>query len=179
MKRVLVPLEGTQAAETALPFLEQVCTPGDSVVLLSVSKPDEPARVGTHPGREIPGGFAGPSGGVTGTVTPDTSVFVETKDQSTERQINEVHDYLEDLAVGPRLAGFDVKTDFLVADDPAKAILQYARAMKPTLIAFQHRPQFGLRELLLGSFAKRLVQAEIAPVLFVSLAARDGGNIVA
>jgi nucleotide-binding universal stress UspA family protein len=137
------------------------------VVLLSVKKPEEPERIGSRPGEAVAGGFAGPSGGVMGVVTPDVSLFRETKEQSLDRQLSEARDYLEGLAGGLRSAGFDVKTEVRTDDHPARIILEYAKEMKPTFIAMLRRTHFGLGELLFGSVATQVVQAEVAPVLFV------------
>ena len=44
MKKVLVPLDGSQASEKALPFLHQVCAENDTIVLFSVQKPTYPVQ---------------------------------------------------------------------------------------------------------------------------------------
>jgi nucleotide-binding universal stress UspA family protein len=167
MKRVLVPLDGTKDAEAALPFLEQVCSPGDSVVLLCVAKPENPERSGSRPGRRVRGAFAGPSGGVMGMVTPDVPVFAETKDQSVERQLSEAHDYLEGIASELRKSGLEVATQAMIDDKPAEAIVDMAKEVKPTFIAMLRRTHFGIGERLFGSVATQIVEAEVAPVLFV------------
>jgi hypothetical protein len=46
MKKVLVPLDGKKASEEALPFLHQVCAENDTIVLLSVQKPEYPVKTG-------------------------------------------------------------------------------------------------------------------------------------
>lgn len=167
MKSVLVPLDGTKSAEGALSLIPQACVPGDKVVLLTVRKLEGPDRTDAIPGRVIRGGFAGPSGGVMGVVRPDTSVFQETTDQAYERQFNEAHDYLEHLATNLRGAGYDVKTEVLFDNAPAKAIIAYAREMKPAFITLLRRTHFGLNELLFGSVATQIVEADVAPMLFV------------
>ena len=167
MKRVLVPLDGTENAEEALAWLEHLCAPGDLVVLLSVKRPENPERIGGVPGRVVTGGFAGPSGGVVGIATPDASVFAETTDQVSGRQLSEARDYLESLADGMRRPGLEVKTETLIADDPAEMVVRYARQMKPTFITVCRRTHFGISELVFGSATMQLLQAEVAPVLFV------------
>ncbi|HLF76106.1 MAG TPA: universal stress protein [Dehalococcoidia bacterium] len=167
MKNVLVPLDGTKDAEAALPLLEQVCSSGDSIVLLSVQKPEDAQATGTVPGRRVRGGFAGPSGGVMGMVTPDVPVYDETKDQTLQRQIGETQDYLEGLAADLRRAGLDVKTEVRMDDHPAQAIVEYAKQMKPTFIAMLRRTHLGVGEILFGSVATQVIRSEVAPVLFV------------
>jgi nucleotide-binding universal stress UspA family protein len=165
MKRVLVPLDGTKNAEAVLPALKEICTPGDSILLLSVQKPEAPQRSGSAPGRRVRGGFAGPSGGVMGLVTPDVPVYSETADQALARQISEAKDYLEGLMDGLRREGFYVTAEVRTEDHPAKAILEYARQSKPTLIAMLRRTHLGAGERLLGSVATQVIEANIAPVL--------------
>src|SRR3990172_8238538 len=50
MRRILVPLDGTGAAEAAVKEIEAICEPGDEVVLISVSPPTEPSARGSRPG---------------------------------------------------------------------------------------------------------------------------------
>jgi nucleotide-binding universal stress UspA family protein len=167
MKSVLVPLDGTKSAEGAISLIDQVLGVGDTVVLLAVKKHEDPDRTGAMPGGLIRGGFAGPSGPVMGVVRPDTSVFQETKDQAYQRQANEAYDYLEHLAVGLRTAGYLVKTEVIFSNAPAQVIIDYAREMKPTFIALLRRTHFGLNALLFGSTATQIIEANVAPMLFV------------
>jgi nucleotide-binding universal stress UspA family protein len=167
MKRVLVPLDGSKDAEVALPFLGGILDKDDVVALLWVGKPEAPQRVGALPGKPARGGFSGPSGGVIGVATPDVSVFAETKDQTSERQIAEARDYLETLAETLRQAGIWVSTHALLDEHPADAVVEFARNMKPTFIAMLRRTKFGVGERLFGSAATRVIESEVAPVLFV------------
>jgi len=167
MKHVLVPLDGTKNAEGALPFLAELCQPGDRVVLLAVRTPERPSEVGTVPGQPVGGGFAGPSGGVVGLVTPDRPRYSETTEQTQQRQRSETADYLERLAKPLRASGVEVLTEVLLADRPAATIVDYARKARPTLIAMLRRTRLGLGERFFGSVATEVAEAEVAPVLFV------------
>ena len=109
MKHVLVPLDGSKSAEATLPWLEQIRSPGDTVVLLSVQKQERPERSAKRPGRAVRGSFSGPFGGLVGLVTPDISVFQETTEQGLDRQTSEARDYLESLAGSLRSAGMLVQ----------------------------------------------------------------------
>jgi len=172
MKRVLVPLDGSKAAERAIALIEQVCVVGDAVVILSVKKHQEPERTGAVPGRVIKGGFAGPSGGVMAVVRPDTSVFEETKGQVHERESNEARDYLEHQAAGLRRAGIEVQTAVVFSESPTTAILAYAIAMKPTFIAIVHTDgHSGLGDRLRGSTTNQIINSQVAPVLVIPVTA--------
>ena len=137
------------------------------MTLLTVRKHETPRRVGSRPGQLVQGSAMGPSGGVVDMVTPDTSVFVETVAQVSERQLNEARDYLEHLAVGLHAAGFNVSTEVILSAGPSRAIIDYARTAKPTFIALLRRTHLGLGALFFGSVAKDVVEAEVAPVLFI------------
>jgi nucleotide-binding universal stress UspA family protein len=167
VKSALVPLDGTKNAEAALVFLETVFSPGDSVVLLAIRRPEAPERIGTAPGEAIAGGFAGPSGGVMGVVTPGAPVFAETSEQALERQTDEASDYLEGLAGRLRGAGLQVKTEVRTDTKTAEAIIDYAKVMKPTFIAMVRSTHQSVGERLFGSVARHIVQADVAPVLLV------------
>jgi nucleotide-binding universal stress UspA family protein len=102
-----------------------------------------------------------------GVVTPDVPVYDETEDQALQRQISESQDYLEGLAASLRRAGLDVKTEVRTNDHPAQTIVEYAKQMKPTFIAMLRRTHISVGEVLFGSVATQVIQAEVAPVLFI------------
>src|SRR3972149_8927993 len=60
MRRILVPLDGTGAAEAAVKEIEAICEPGDEVVLISVSPPTEPSARGSRPGEGVSTGTIAP-----------------------------------------------------------------------------------------------------------------------
>src|SRR3989304_5013265 len=68
MRRILVPLDGTGAAEAAVKEIEAICEPGDEVVLISVSPPTEPSARGSRPGKVVSTGTIAPGiiGGAAG-----------------------------------------------------------------------------------------------------------------
>jgi len=169
MKRVLVPLDGTQTAEAALGALADFCSPEDEVVLLKVEKPERTRASGFRPGKVLSatsvGGPAG--GGVAGIAGPDLPVFLESRDQTLQRQVDEAIDYLESLAHGLRAKGLAVKTEVLVDPEPDAAIVNYARHMRPAFIAMLRRTHGSLAELIFGSVASSVARADVAPVLLV------------
>src|SRR3990172_8779203 len=60
MRRILVPLDGTGAAEAAVKEIEAICEPGDEGVLISVSPPAEPSARGSRPGEVVSTGTIAP-----------------------------------------------------------------------------------------------------------------------
>lgn len=159
MKNVLVPLDGTQAAEKALPLLQQVCTTNDTIVLFSVQKPKSPVMTGTLPGQIVEEGLP--------FVTPEVPVFAEKEEQTLARQTNETKDYLERLAVPLREAGFNVRTEVRLDEHAVEAITQFARDFKPAVIVLSRSPRLQPPERLFGSVATRLFESSVAPMLLI------------
>jgi len=166
MRRILVPLDGTGAAEAAVKEIEAICEPGDEVVLISVSPPTEPSARGSRPGKVVSTGTIAP-GIIGGAPGPDRPVAAETATQAAQRQADEMRDYLEDRASPLRGRGFKVQTVALTSDKPADAIVDYARRMHPTFIAMLRRSHRTLGEILFGTVAQAVIRAEVAPVLVV------------
>jgi len=167
MKRILVPLDGTKDAEAALTSVAELCDPDDEVVLLKVEKPEVAQRAGFRPSPILTEAIA--RGGVTGVNTLDVPVYAETGDQTVQRQLAEAHDYLEALAAALRERGHQVETEVLIDDHPDRAIVDYARHMRPAFIAMLRRTHPGVAELIFGGVASSVLKADVAPVLFVPI----------
>jgi nucleotide-binding universal stress UspA family protein len=165
MRRVLVPLDGTKNAEAAIESLEQICTPGDEVVLLTVKSPEPAERAGFRPGNVVSTGVAGGFGGA---AMPDVPNYVETTDQASQRQVNQARDYLEGLAANLRHKGYKVDTEVILSDKPDQAIVQHARNMHPTFIAMLRRTHSVVGDILFGGTALSVLRADVAPVLLVT-----------
>jgi nucleotide-binding universal stress UspA family protein len=73
--------------------------------------------------------------------------------------------YLEGVAARVRELGVEVRTRVVVARHAVEAILEEAAARATNLIALATNGRGGLKRLLLGSVADKLVRAAVAPVL--------------
>lgn len=102
-----------------------------------------------------------------GIAPPDLPVYMETGDQTLDRQIQEARDYLEGLAEGVRRRSHRVRTEVLIEHRPDEAIIDYAKRLQPKLIAMLRRSHSAWPELIFGSVATSVARADIAPVLFV------------
>lgn len=141
--RVLVPLDGSGLAETALPYAEQLarCT-GAKLELLRVA----------HLSLAPP--YSGNEG-----IPLDNSAM-----EAHARRLCE--DYLIGLAVPLRVRGLDVSTT--VTDGPdAEEILAVADASGADLIVMSTHGRSGVRRWLLGSVADRVLAAARVPILLV------------
>jgi nucleotide-binding universal stress UspA family protein len=161
MKILLVPLDGTQASEKALPFLHQVCAENDTIVLFSAPKPKYQVKTGERPGDAIPEMEA------FGLVDQEMPVFAETEDQIFAEQFGETKDYLEGLAAPLRGAGFNVRTEVRFDEHADEAIIQFARDLKPTFIILSRSTRLQPAERLFGSVTTRVVESNVAPIMLV------------
>jgi nucleotide-binding universal stress UspA family protein len=73
--------------------------------------------------------------------------------------------YLERIAAKVRERGLEVQTSVVGARHAAEAILQEAEAQRSNLIALATHGRGGLKRLLLGSVADKLVRCAASPVL--------------
>jgi nucleotide-binding universal stress UspA family protein len=77
----------------------------------------------------------------------------------------EAEAYLEPLARPARQQGLRVRTRVMVAAHAAEAILTEGEALTLNLIALATRGRGGLRRMLLGSVADKVIRGAVAPVL--------------
>ena len=137
-KRILVPLDGSPAAESFLDVVADTARGGGASVRLLRVAP-------------IPDSLVGTDGRV-----------VAYADQETERLEAEALDYLH--AVEARLAGIDVEC-VVRFGEPLDEILREAEAFDADLIAVSTVGRSGLGRTILGSVAEQVVRKAAAPVL--------------
>lgn len=166
-RRVLIPLDGSDQATTAIAALPDLASPGDELVLLSIAEPQKALQRGTRPGRIVWGEVAGPAGGVAGTARPDMPTYVETSDQTLQRQIDEKMNVLRPLASSLESQGFKVMTVAEVNEEPAEAIVDVARRTQPTFILMKRTTHPGIGQRLFGTVAQQVIRANVAPVMIL------------
>jgi nucleotide-binding universal stress UspA family protein len=139
-KKILVPLDGSELAEAALPHACALLDgDGTEIVLL---------RVALYPMTDIV--FSNPS------LAPVLSEEIE----------DESEHYLQALASRLRGDGFNVSIA-IVGGPVAESILDYADAIQADLIAMSTHGRSGVARWLLGSVADRIVHGATVPVLLV------------
>ena len=144
-KRILVPLDGSDLSESALPYARQFAKALNAVVDLVYAVP-------TNIGDEI----------------PDQITIEARKDGET---------YLQRIAdtlpkeLRPR---YQVKSGY-----PADVIVDEAELQKDTLVVMATHGYSGLKRLMLGSVAHKVVQGAATPVLLIPAGAKgpDGGPV--
>jgi nucleotide-binding universal stress UspA family protein len=139
--RVLIPLDGSELAETILPFAEQMAGPLDAEVLLLqvVEPPSSIAVLGT-------GGIIGPD-----------VLFL--------RQI-EAKRYLDAVACRLQAKGIRVRT-VLGLGTPALEIVATAKAEQADLIAMTTHGRSGFKRAMFGSVAQEVLRSAAIPVLAI------------
>lgn len=168
-KRVLVPLDRTDDAEEALKFIPELCDKADEIVLLSIAEPVGRMQTGTRPGRIVHGRqpTSPPGVGITGTLWPDVPMYAETKDQTIQRQLDELEGYLRPRAKALEEQGYEVSMAFEISDDPAAAIVDVARQTKPTFIIMVKTTHPGIGGRLFGTVAQNVIRENVSPVMIL------------
>jgi nucleotide-binding universal stress UspA family protein len=149
-ERVLLPLDGTPLSEKVLgPVVELLAGRGAEVVLMRAVRAIVPAGM-----------------------VPDTAtgrkearhVLMQVQELQT-RLRREAEEGLKAAAARLEARGLRVRTEVIVDDDPAKAILRQAEHGHADLIALETHGRHGLSRLLRGSVADKVVRGAHVPVL--------------
>jgi nucleotide-binding universal stress UspA family protein len=141
-EEILVPLDGSRRAEAALPPAMAMATLlGARLALFQAVSP-------------VPEMVDAPT------------MFARTfDDELTTLRRAEAKDYLEDVATRVTAAGVTAKSVVVLDVNPVEAIQAAARAPGVGMIALATHGRSGLRRMVLGSLADKLVRTSDRPVL--------------
>ena len=144
-KRILVPLDGSDLSESALPYARQLAKALNTVVDLVYAVP-------TNLGDEIP-----------------EHITIEAM-QDGETYLQRIADTLP-KELRPR---YQVKMGH-----PAEVIVDEAELQEETLVVMATHGYDGLKRLMLGSIAHKVVQVAETPVLLIPVGAKspEGGPV--
>ncbi len=150
--RILVPLDGSEQGEMALPHIRRIAEPGkaDLFLIQAVSRAPEyeASRVG---------GFGNPT------------VFEVAREQGrrlVEQHLLMAEQYLAHVAKGLETDGFSVHIK-VAQGSASDSIVKHAKDERIDLIVMSTRGHGGIKHLLLGSVADRVVHESKVPVLIV------------
>ena len=150
LKRLLVPLDGSDLAEQVLePALALGQLMDAEYTLVRVIRPILPLGV-------LP---------EAGTFGEQTREMIDKVEAEQRRQRAEAEKYLEQVATRLREQSLQVQTRVLVEDRPVAGILDEAQAAGADLIALGTHGRRGLARLLVGSVADKVVRGSPLPVL--------------
>lgn len=173
MLTVLATLDGSEQSRSIIPALEKLAT-GQPIRLRLLTVVERPAgtahssTIARSPTAPISGVGSGPLPlGATTAARPPERNWAETEEQATDRVMNEARQQLEAVAGPLRRDGTEVEVDVIVRDDPADAIVDYARQNSFDMIAMATHGRTGLRSVVQGSVASEVVRSGVAPVLLV------------
>jgi nucleotide-binding universal stress UspA family protein len=136
---VLIPLDGSDLAECALPHVKKMAKEGfiKDICILTV--------IDIHPSALLEGA--------------DTTVIYQA-------QMNNSREYLDRVQSQFRAEGFEVKTEILKGS-AAQVIAEYANQQKVELIVIATHGYSGVKRLMFGSVAFGVLHDSHVPVLLI------------
>jgi nucleotide-binding universal stress UspA family protein len=136
---ILVPLDGSRLGESVLKHALELADAG--VTRITLLRVVEPAHVG-----------------------PEFAINVQS-DAVIEERVEAAHEYLKELAAELSTEGQTVETDVVVAATAATAILNYATDNGADIICMATHGRTGVKRLLLGSVADKVMRGASVPIL--------------
>ena len=149
-KRILVPLDGSTRAEQALPVAARLARASHSSIILM--------RVANFP-MDYGGGYT------------QAPLLTE---QVIETELDNLDDYLREVATSETLAGMSIKTEAMFGQ-PLQDILSVVESRRVDLIVICSHGRTGLQRWALGSVAQALAHQSPVPLLVL----REGGQVAA
>ncbi len=149
---ILVPLDGSELSERALPIAQNLAQSSGATVHLihMVSREHE-----LVPGR--------------GDGSVQAAEYeMDLARRLTESRLNQGKTYLEQKGSQLRDAGIKIEAEFAVkSGEPAQNIIAYVKEHSINLVVMSSHGHGGLRRLLLGSVTDRVIHSCEVPVLIV------------
>jgi nucleotide-binding universal stress UspA family protein len=160
-KKILVPLDGSKLAESALPHVEELAKGCDTeeVILVSVTERVQGYRVLEGAGQPIPG----PTGGWMESSQPLGQRLVPEAFGKKEKQAQR---YLDRVAKKMSAKGMNVSTEVLLWK-PAEAIVGYAKQLGCDLIVMASHGRSGPSRWAFGSVTDKVLRSSCIPVLMI------------
>jgi len=149
---ILVPLDGSELSERALPMAQGLAKSSEATVHLIQMISRE---------HELTAGRGTES-------APAAEYEMDMARRLTETKLNSGKTYLESIGSQLQGAGIKVETEFTVkAGNPAENIIAYAKEHSINLVVMSTHGHGGIRRMLMGSVADRVVHSCEVPVLVV------------
>ena len=164
LKKILVTLDGSPYSEAVLfAVAELAAETGAVVTFYRVGEPPS-ATPETPPDVQPP---VLPRMGALYTPVRTPPRYVETRTQAIERREHELAEYLEEKAKVLRDRGIEVQVAVALGENAGQLIIDYARDNPMDLIAMATHGRTGLRSLIFGSVAGKVLASGVRPVLLV------------
>ena len=146
-KKIMVPLDGSQIAETVFPHLETVvkgCQEKPEVVLVQAVEP-----ISIPMGREV-SQFAS---------IKQVQDFESHQKNDAEKYLNEIAAYLESRGIKCRVE--------VITGRAGEVLAAYVNKNNVDLVVMATRGRSGIKKMVLGSVAERLLRSVSVPILMV------------
>ena len=143
-KRSLVPLEGSELAERAIPQATGLCPQDGEIILLQVIRLPLPV------------------------MTPDIGMTMPVVDM--DDMVEEGMSYLNKWVAELAEQGFSAKSVVIEGDNVADTIVDYAKENDISLIVKSTHGRGGLSRLVFGSVAEGVMRQAPCPVMFIRVA---------
>lgn len=153
LKRVLVPLDGSELAEKALPEAQKITVPGGEIILLTSIDPPEYLSYSMYGTQPVPPQAVMSRG--------ETDFLAISRDMTTQS-----HVYLERLAAELKQAGFQVRLVTEVGP-PAEMIIKAAEEHHADAVVMCTHGRSGLSRWILGSITSKVLSAAPCPVFVI------------
>ncbi len=149
---ILVPLDGSEFSERALPMAQDLAQSSDATVhLIHMVSREHELRAGR--GIEL---------------VQAAELEMDMARRLTESQIHRGRLYLEQKGSQLSDAGIKIETKFTVkAGEPAQNIIDYVKEHSISLVVMTTHGHGGIRRLLVGSVTDRVIRSCEVPVLVV------------
>lgn len=148
---ILLPLDGTELAEQILPHAIALAeaVPGAQITLMR----GIPAVIPVTTAPDVP------------EAEREARLLLLQVQALQQRLQQDAERYLEEVAARLRQKGLPVRTQVVVEEKPALAILREAEQERAAVIALETHGRRGLSRLILGSVADKVVRGAHVPVL--------------
>ena len=148
-KKILVPLDGSELAECSLNHVKSLYKDGSvgDVILLNAVVVDLPWEKLNRTESDISPAF-------------DYSAFINALMEKAGR-------YLARVQTRLRSEGMNIKTETIESSAPSQAITDYAQQNGVDLIVIATHGYTGMKKMLLGSVASKVLHESHVPVLLI------------
>lgn len=152
LSRVLVPLDGSELAEKALPEAQKITKPGGEIILLTAVDPPEFLSYSLYGTQPMPPQATGSSGLDFMSLSRDIAVQSEA--------------YLKRIAAELEQAGFQARP-LIEVGAPAEVIIKTAEAQQAEAVVMCTHGRSGISRWILGSITNKVLSAAPCPVFVI------------
>ncbi len=152
LNRVLVPLDGSELAEKALPEAQKITKPGGEIILLTAVDPPEYLSYSLYGTQPVPPQPVGAG---------ELDFMAVSRDMAVQSEA-----YLKRLAAELEQVGFQARL-LIEVGAPAEVIIKTAQAQRAEAVVMCTHGRSGLSRWILGSVTNKVLSAAPCPVFVI------------